>query len=398
MLKRELYLSKIRNFYDSELVKILVGMRRSGKSVILTQIIEELKEKGINENHIIYINFEDYDYLAYTDPLKFNDYIKNKIIDEEKYYLFFDEIQYVKDFEKVVNSFRATMNVSIFITGSNSKLLANELSSVLSGRYVSFRINPLSYKEFVKLTGKEASSQKTLDNYIKWGGLPYRTNFEEEEEIKNYLRSVFNSIIVRDIIEILNLKDSKLLYLIIQYIIDTTGREFSAENIVKVLQKEGQNVSTKTIYKYIDTLCKSLLINKVYRTNVHGRIILKTLNKFYMNDLGIAHIKTNDSEINRSFALENIVYNDLIIKGYDVYIGKTTKGEIDFVAIKDGKPSYIQVVSHLVDEKVIEREFGAFSVLDDNYPKFVISQDRENFSREGIIHKNIIDFLMDNDL
>ena len=400
MLKREIYLSKIRGFYhDTELVKILIGIRRCGKSVILSQIIDEIKESGIDDKHIISINFEEYDFLSYTDPKKLNEYIKGLIVDEQPHYLFFDEIQNVNDFEKVINSFRATMNVSIFVTGSNSKLLANELSTVLSGRYVSFRINPLSYREYILLTKKQFDDPKTFDDFIRWGSLPRRISYNNEDEIKNYLQSVFDSIIIRDVVERLNLKDRGLLDLIIQYVIDTTGREFSADNIMKFLKTEGKNISTKTIYKYIDALCKALLINKVYRTNVHGRAVLKTLYKFYMTDLGIAQIKNNDSEINRSFAVENIVYNELIIKGYDVYIGKTKTGEVDFVARKDGKTNYIQVATFLSDDKkVIAREFGAFDIIDDNYPKYVITQDKDNYSRKGIVHKNIVDFLMEEDL
>ena len=397
MLKRELYLNKIRDFYDSNLIKILVGIRRCGKSVILEQIINELKEKGIEENHIIYINFEFIEFEELTDYKKLNNYIKEKIKDEKMYYLFFDEIQNVEKFEKVINSLRASQKVSIFITGSNSRLLSDELSTVLSGRYVSFKINPLSYKEVLKLKGMESSTNEIFEDYLKWGSLPNRFEFEREEAIKNYLYGVFDSIILRDVVERLKIRDIALFNLILQYIIDTIGREFSAENIINFLKNEGRDVSTLTIYSYIDALCKAFLIRKVYRYDIHGKAVLKTLNKYYVTDLGIAQIKNNKTEIDKSYAIENIVYNELIIKGYDVYTGKTKKGEIDFVATKPNKKIYIQVAFSIPNEDTKKREFGAYNNINDNYDKYVISLDKLTYEYNGIKHVNLIDFLLDDD-
>ena len=395
MLKRELYLSKIRGFYDSDLVKILVGIRRCGKSVILEQIMDELREKGTDENHIIYINFEFIEDEKLQDYKRVNTYIEAKIKDKKMYYIFLDEIQNVENFEKVVNSIRASLkNASIFVTGSNSKLLSDEISTVLSGRYVSFNVNPLCYREYVELTEKNPNDENTFWDFVKWGGLPNRTQFVEENNIKDYLHSVFDSIILRDVVDRLNLKDISLFNLLLQYVIDTTGREFSANNIIKFLKNEGREISTITLYNYLDALCKALIIKKVYRYDIHGKAVLKTLNKYYMTDLGIAQIKNNNFEINKPFALENVVYNELITKGYDVYIGKTKKGEVDFIATKDNQVKYLQVAYLLADESVIKREFEAFDCIDDNYPKYVITLDKNDFSRKGIIHKNIIDFLM----
>lgn len=396
MLKREMYLSRIRGFYDSDLIKILVGIRRCGKSVILKQIMNELKEKKVDENHIIYVNFELIEFEELQDYKKLNKYIKEKIKDDKKYYVFLDEIQKVIKFEEVVNSLRASIeNISIFITGSNSKLLSNELSTVLFGRYVLFNIYPLSYKEFIELTGKDAKSIETFWDFVKWGGLPNRTQFKDEGNIKDYLHSVFDSIILRDVVERLGLKDTILFDLILQYIVDTTGRQFSAENVINFLKREGKSISTETLYTYLDALCKALMIKKIYRYDIHRKAILKTLNKYYMTDLGIAQIKNNNFEINKSFAIENVVYNELLERGYDVYIGKTKDGEIDFIATKTEEKIYIQVTYLLESEKVINREFGAFEEIKDNYPKYVLSLDNTNFSRQGIIHKNIIDWLLE---
>ena len=396
MLKREVYLSRIRGFYDSDLVKILVGIRRCGKSVILNQIVDEIKEKGVEENHIIYINFELIEYEELQDYKKLNKYIKDNIKDNKMYYIFLDEIQRVDKFETVVNSLRASLkNISIFITGSNSKLLSNELSTVLSGRYVLFNIYPLSYKEFTELTKKDAKSEETFWNFVKWGGLPNRTQFTDENNIKDYLHSVFDSIILRDVVERLGLKDIVLFNLLLQYVVDTTGREFSAENIIKYLKSEGKSISTETLYVYLDALCKALIIKKIYRYDIHGKAILKTLNKYYMTDLGIAQIKNNNFEINKCFAIENVVYNELLERGYDIYIGKTKKGEIDFIATKTDEKAYFQVAYSLENESVIEREFGAYNGIDDDVPKYVLSLDKKDLSRNGIIHKNIIDWLLE---
>lgn len=395
MLKRELYLKKIRDFYHSDLIKILVGIRRCGKSVILTQIMEELKKQGIENNHIIYINFEYLEFEDLTNYKKLNNYIINKIEDKKKYYLLFDEIQNVNKFEKVINSLRASQNVSIFITGSNSKLLSNELSTDLSGRYISFKINPLSYKEILELLEYKKSNDEIFTDYIKWGSLPNRFEFKNSDSIKSYLSDVYNSIILKDVVERLKIRDITLFNLILQYVIDTIGREFSADNIIKYLKSEGREVSNLTIYSYLDALCKALLIKKVNRFDVHGKAVLKTLNKYYVTDLGIAQIKTNKTDINMSYALENIVYNELIIKGYDVYTGKTKKGEIDFVATKSNKQIYIQVACNIFNEETKNREFGAYDVINDNYPKYVITLDKLEYEYNGIKHINIIDFLLD---
>ena len=293
-------------------------------------------------------------------------------------------------FEKVVNSLRASSNVSIFITGSSSKLLASELSTVLSGRYVTFKIKPLSYKEVTQLLD---TKDDVLDNYLKWGGLPNRFEFNDEESIKNYLYNVYDSIILRDVIERLKLQDINLFNLILQYLIDTIGREFSSTNIIKYLKNKGREISNSTLYSYLDALCKCFLIQKIYRYDVHGKTILKTLNKYYMTDLGLAQIKNNKSFINKSYAIENLVYNQLLIFGYDVCVGKTKKGEIDFIAIKTNEVKYIQVSLTVSDEKTYEREMSAFDEIKDNYPKYLITTDKLDYSKNGIIHLNLFDFL-----
>ena len=397
MLIRESYLSKIRGFYHSDLIKILVGIRRCGKSVILNQIMQELKDKdSIDNDHLIFINFEYIEFEDLLDYKNLNQYVKEKIKDNQMYYLFLDEVQNVNNFEKVVNSLRASIsNISIFLTGSNSKMLSKELSSVLSGRYVLFNINPLSYQEYVHLTGKDGYDMDTFWDYAKWGGLPNRCFFNQVTDIKNYLYSVYDSIILRDVVNRLNLKDTFLFDMILQYLIETSGREFSADNIIKYLNQENKKISNETLYNYIDALCKALIIRKVYRYDISGKGVLKTLNKYYATDLGIAQIKNSKREFENYIVLENIVYNELINRDFEVYIGKTKNGEVDFLAKKDGIVKYIQVTYQMEgNDKTQEREFGAYKYIDDDYDKYVISLDKKDLSRDGIIHLNLIDFLL----
>ena len=399
MLKREMYLKKIRDFYYvKSLIKVLCGLRRSGKSVILTQIIDEIKDDGIDDAHIIYINFESLDYEDITSAVLLDRYIKKLVKDDQTYFLFLDEIQKVPDFEKAVNSLRITDQFSIFITGSNSKMTFSELSSDLSGRYVSFRINPLSFKEVVSLTNtKKSQYREFLLDIFEWGTLPQRFMFDNFSSRENYIRDVYDSILLKDIVERLGITDVSSLNRIFQYVLETESREFSATNVLEYLEQNHYKIATDTLYKYLDALCSAFIINRVYRYDIHGKNVLKSLNKFYATDLGVKKIKTNNKEVNYSQALENVVYNELVNRGYDVYIGKTSKGEVDFLASKNDGVKYIQVCYDLSNEETRKREFGAYDLIKDQYPKYVISMNQEDYSINGIQHLNIFDFLMNDD-
>lgn len=397
MLIREKYLSQIRDFYnETSLIKIIYGLRRSGKSVILTQIIDEIKAKGIKDEQIIYINFESLDYSFIKNAKDLNDYIKSLVKNKKIYYVFLDEIQKIDDFEKGINSLRITNQFSIFITGSNSKMTFLELSTDLSGRYVSFRVLPLSFKEVVELTNtpKEGYKKLLLDIF-EWGTLPQRFSFNNERAKLNYISDVYDSILLKDVVERLNIKDITSFNKILQYVLETEGKEFSVTNVLNYLKQEHHEIANDTLYNYLEALCSTFIMNKVYRYDIQGKSVLKTLNKYYASDLGVKKIKTNNKELNYSIALENIVYNDLISKGYEVFIGKTKKGEVDFVATKNKDLKYIQVCYTLSSDETIKREFGAYDSINDSYEKYVISIDEENYSRNGIKHINIFDFLMD---
>lgn len=401
MIKREMYLRKIRDSYDSELIKVIIGVRRSGKSVLMMQIIEELKEKGIDNNHIIYINFEDYDYIDYTEPKKFNEYVKSQIIDKEKYYLLFDEIQNVEQFEKVINSFRATLNVSIFITVSNSKLLSGELATHLSGRYISIKIMPFTFKEYLELKKEkniEIDKEQSFIEYLEWGCMPQIFNTDSLTERKLYLRDLYNSLILKDIVERNKIKDINLLNRVIQFLMENIGGIISANSITSYLKNEKIQTTTDTILNYIEYITNSLIVNKVNRYDIRGKNVMATLEKYYLTDLGLLQLKKSPIEKKVGGRLENIVYNELIARGYEVYIGKTDKGEIDFVIDDFDGRKYIQVADYLSSDDVIKREFGAYRAVEDNYPKYVITMDKIDYSQDGIIHKNIIDFLLSDNL
>ena len=397
MIIRERYLTKIRPFYDQDLIKVIMGIRRCGKSVLLLQIIDELKEKGIAESQIIYINFENEDYNFIKNDIDLHNYIKEKIINEEKYYLFFDEIQNIKDWEKAINSFKASKNVSIFITGSNSDLLSGELATHLAGRYVSFKLYPLTFSEVCKLKNlnEKKDIEDAFDDYITWGGMPQRFVLTDEMQTRTYLSDVYDSIVVKDIIARFGIKDIDLFNRIVEYIVTTPSQNFSAESLSKYFaNKDNREVSKVTLYNYLEYMTKAMLINKADRYDIRGKRTLSGKYKYYLTDLGIGQVKNIGKRQQLGAYLENIVYNELISRGYDVKVGNLEKGEVDFIAIRFKEKIYIQVAYILADDSVIDREFGVYKEIQDNYPKYVLTMDKHDFSQNGIIHKNVIDWLL----
>ena len=395
-LKRKMYLERIRPYYDSDIIKVITGVRRCGKSMLLDEIKDELLGQGIASDKIIYLNLEDMDYEYIVNASDLNKEIKSRISDNGKYYIFLDEVQHVKDFEKALASFRATLEVSLFVTGSNSTLLSGELATLLTGRTVEFEILPFSFyemKQYYELNNLYWSEDLFM-NYLKWGGFPLRFDYKDDEAIHRYLSNLYKSIVSRDIIGKSKSKDKSSFMDISLYILANTGKEFSVDNIVKAYKKNGKEISKRTVYNYLERMKKAYLIHGVGRYNITGKSALSNREKQYAVDMGFRTINTNTINYEDTFFLENIIYNELLTRGYTVFVGKTFKGEIDFVAIKGGKKCFIQVTYLLASEETIKREFGAYGSITDASPKYVMSLDKIDLSHDGIVHLNIIDFLL----
>lgn len=394
MILRKSYLQKIEPFIDKDLIKVIVGIRRSGKSTLMRQIINKLKNKGINDNQIIYLNFEDYRIREYKNTKKLYHYIENNLSSEGKTYIFLDEVQEVNDFEKVVNSFHAMHNVDIYLTGSNSKMLSGEYASLLTGRYKSFEIYPFSFKEFVEFHSKKNSNIESLFNiYIKYGGFPIIQNFDNHEEKLSLLRDLYDSVVINDILQRHEIRNIHAFDQYISYILNTVSTQFSAKNISNYFKKDGRSMSKETLYNYIYYLKEVLLIYSAKRYDLKGKKLLTTNEKYFVNDQGLRAVKfDNIKDIEK--ILENIIFFELLRRGYEVTVGTINDKEIDFIATLNNTIEYYQVSYLMETEKTRKREFSSLIQINDQYPKFVLSLDKIDFSQQGIIHKNIIDFLL----
>lgn len=391
MVARENWLKKIRPFYESELIKVIIGIRRCGKSVILAQIAHEIKA---NEVHKIFINFEDLQFSDLKDEMSLYKYVNNLIIDEQKYYLFFDEIQNVMNFEKAINSFRL-LNTSIFITGSNANLLSGELVTLLSGRYVSFKILPFTFAEVLEIRRIKDADDEVLMDYIRWGGMPQRFSINTDNELKVFFSDLYDSIVLKDIVARYKIQNVSLLNKIIDYLSINMSQIFSGTSIVKFLKSEQRDCSKESLYNYLSFIINSCIMNKVSRYDIQGKKVLSTLEKYYLADVSLARVHSTKMDIGAS--LENIVYNELLNRGYEVYIGILKNAEIDFIAQKGNEKIYLQVCYLLASDETVAREFGVYDSVKDNYPKYVLSLDKFDFSQNGIIHKNLIDWLLEKD-
>ena len=398
MIKREMYMQRIRPFIGGELVKVMTGIRRSGKSVMLELIKEELTENGISSEQFISMNFEDMrnSHLLNAQALHDEVIARASGIDGKKY-LFFDEIQEVRDWEKCINSFRVELDCDIYITGSNAKLLSGELSSYLGGRYVEFVIYPFSFTEFLELYRQcfpNTTAEQAFKKYLISGGMPYLYNLRfEEEPVRQYLTDIFNSVQLKDIVRRQNIRDADLLERIIAYVMANVGTTFSATSLSKYLKNEGRTVAPETIINYIRYFSEAYLFYKVNREDLQGKQILSTNEKYYIADHGIREAVYGGNMRDINLTLENIVYLELLRRGYTVRTGKIGEREIDFVCTLKSQKLYVQVTYMLASPETVEREFGVYDLVRDNYPKYVVSLDEIDMSRNGIRHMNVRDFL-----
>lgn len=399
MIKREMYMSRIRPFIGSDLIKVMTGIRRCGKSVMLELIQQELKETGVNPDQIISINFEDMSYTHLQTAKSLHDEIKKRTAEiEGKVYLFFDEIQEVESWEKCINSLRISLDCDIYITGSNARLLSGELATYLGGRYVEFVIYPFSFTEFIDLyrtIAPNESIQQCFQKYLLVGGMPYLSNIHyADAPAKQYLHDLFNSVQLKDIVKRNKIRDVDLLERIISYVITNVGTTFSATSLARFLKNEQRTVAPETILNYIKYCCDAYLFYQVKREDLQGKQILASNEKYYIADHGIREAVFGGNMRDINLILENIVYLELLRRGYKVTVGRTGDKEIDFVCDKQGEKLYVQVAYLLASEETINREFGAYNNIRDNFPKYVVSLDEFDMSRNGIKHRNIRDFLL----
>ena len=398
MIARSDYINYLNKFKDMPLIKVICGVRRCGKSTLFLQYIEYLKSNDIDDDHIIFINFEDLEYEEYTDYKTLYNYLNKRIIDSKKYYIFLDEIQNVEKYEKTVDSLLVKGNCDIYITGSNAYMLSSELSTLLSGRYIEIKMFPLSFKEYVSYYKDVNNDYEDLFNkYISSSSYPFSINFKEENMLNKYLEDIYNSIIIKDISLRIKKLDISLLHRIVKFMFDSIGSILSINNIANKLSSDGYKIDNKTVSKYIEVLIESMLFYKVERYDIKGKNILSSLEKYYVVDIGIRRIKLGRNYSDLGHIIENIVYLELMRRNYNVYIGYFTNAEIDFVAIKNGEIEYYQVCLSLLNEEVLKREVKSLKMINDNYPKYIISMDKvgTNYNIDGIKHINLVDWLLD---
>lgn len=403
MIKREMYLKEIRNFINKPIIKVITGMRRSGKSMILKLISQELLEQGVSKENIIYINFESLMFEELIDFKKLYQYVidKSKNING-KIYILFDEIQEVTSWEKAINSFLVDLDCDIYITGSNANLLSSELATYLAGRYIEIKIYPLSFKEYIEFSkvqnpNEQLTNEEYFEKYLQFGGLPGIHNFNyDRNNIYQYLSDIYNSVLLKDVIARNNIRDIELLERIVLYIMDNIGNTFSAKNISDFLKSQGRKLSRETVYNYLKALESAYIISRVQRYDIKGKTILETQEKFYLMDLGLRHSKLGYRANDIAGYLENIIYLELIRRKYIVNIGKLNTKEIDFIGTLRDEKLYIQVTYLLASDETVEREFSPLKNIKDNYPKYVLSMDNlEAYNIDGIKREKIIDFLLD---
>lgn len=400
MIKRDLLLEKIKDYKDKDIIKIITGIRRSGKSYLLFEIYYNyLIENGIDKQHIILINLESKKNEYLRDANNLYNYIEQNIIDDKKYYIFIDEIQMVNEFEDVVNGIKTDFNSDLYITGSNSKLLSSDINTKLRGRGIEIKVYPLSFKEYYENAGGD--KQKAFNEYIMYGGMPYASMLDKDYEKIEYLKMLNETIGYSDIIEYNNIKNENLFNSLVELLCSQIGSTLSPNKIANTFKSNNfKTVDNETITKYLKCICDSFLFYKVSRYDLKGKKYLKSLNKYYVCDMGLRNEKINFRQIEMMHILENIVYLELLRRNYVVDIGKNNSHEIDFIARTYNDLYYIQVSLSIENLETKERELSAFKGLDDGYKKIVITMDNNPLIRleNGYKMVNIFDFLLNENI
>lgn len=396
LLQRTEYLDKLIAFKDKKLIKIVTGIRRCGKSTLLDIYQECLKKQGVTEDQIIAINFEDMDYEELTDYKKLYAYLKERLIEDKMTYIFLDEVHHIDDFPRVVDSLYIKKNVDLYITGSNAYMLSSEIATLISGRYVQIEMLPISFKEYVESTGSMNDRAVKYTEYLENSSFPYALELAgHPNEIRDYLEGIYNTIVIKDIVNRKKITDPMMLKSVLRFVFDNIGNPLSSKKIADTMTSAGRKVDSKTIEKYLECLAESYIIYQAKRYNIKGKQYLKTLEKYYVVDIGLRYMLLGSRGTDAGHVLENIIYLELLRRGYDVYVGKIDSFEVDFVAQNSKGTVYYQVALTVRDEKTLERELRPLMAIRDHYPKFILTLDDDPESQyEGIRRINARDWLL----
>lgn len=394
-IERGEYLSKLKKFRDKKLIKVVTGIRRCGKSTLMEIYRDWLINQGVSSERIVFINFEDYDYFSLRDPQNLYGYVKDRLSETEMTYLFFDEIQHVKDFPDVINSLNLKPNTDIYLTGSNAYMLSSELATLLSGRYVEISMLPLSFREYVGAIGGQNSLQDSYNQYVTNSSFPYTLELESSDEISDYLNAVYNTIVVKDIMTRQKIQDVTMLESVIRFAADNIGNILSTKRIADLMTAEGRKIDQKTVEKYMHALCETFFLYEAKRYNIKGKQLLKSLSKYYLVDIGLRRMLLGSRGFDVGRVLENEVYLELLHRHSQVYVGKNDQLEVDFVTINTDGLAYYQVAATVRDSATLERELASLRNIDDHYPKYLLTLDDDPDSDyDGIIRTNALRWMV----
>ncbi len=394
IIYREEYINKLISLKDKKIIKVLTGIRRAGKSTILQDFKEYLLKNGVDEKNIIFINLDDKNYRHLLDSDILHDYILSNVDLDKKNYIFLDEIQNVKEFEKCINSLFLRENLDIYITGSNSYMLSGELATYLTGRYIQIHVLPLSFKEYLSYYG-ESDELKKYNDYVTYGGFPYLINLDNNKDKMEYLDSIYNTVIMKDVINRKKVNDPMMLESICRFIFDSIGSSISTKKISDTLASNGRKNSVHTVEEYLNALLESYILYKVNRFDIKGRELLKTQEKYYLSDVGLrTYLLGNSSGKDLGHIFENIIFLELKRRGYKIYIGKDNENEVDFVCQTEDDTIYIQVSLTVRDENTLKRELKSLEAIQDHYKKYIITLDYDTNNYNGIKQISAMDFLL----
>lgn len=394
-IERQDYLDKLIAFKDKKLIKVITGIRRCGKSTIMEIFRDWLLNNGVSPEQILYLNFEDYDNIELRNPLALHQYIKPLILSDKPTYIFFDEIQHVKDFPDIINSINLKPNVDLYVTGSNAYMLSNEIATLLSGRYVEIAMLPLSFKEYVEGCGGSDNLEKAYTNYITQSSFPYTLALDRPKDITDYLNGVYNTVVMKDIISKKKIQDVMMLESVIRFVADNIGNMLSTKRIADIMTADGRKIDQKTVEKYLTSLCETFFVYEAKRYNVKGKQLLKTLGKYYLVDVGLRRMLLGGRSFDAGRLLENVVYLELLRRQKSVYIGKIDNLEVGFVAIDENDIVYYQVAATVRDEATLKRELSSLQQINDQYPKYILTLDEDpEADYDGIKRINALKWLM----